>query len=83
MALGHVDKKLLLIPNSILRTVLFMILGEKIGINIFVITSFITAYRDSLRFESLNVDFKRCLETGLLLSKDSIQSLWLSTSHHQ
>lgn len=43
MALGHVDKKLLLIPNSILRTVLFMILGEKIGINIFVITSFITA----------------------------------------
>ena len=67
------DKKPLLISNSILRVVLFMILGEKIGINIFIMTSIYNGYRASLPFGSQNAGFKRCLETGLLLSKDLVQ----------
>lgn len=83
VALGHMDKKPLLISNSILRVVLFMILGEKIGINIFIMTSIYNGYRASLPFGSQNAGFKRCLETGLLLSKDLVQGFWIPTSHHQ
>lgn len=73
IALGHIGKKLLLISNCILRGAFFH--GVKIGKDQCII-----AHRDRLRFESLKADFKRCLETDLLLSKDPIQGPQISKS---